>query len=62
MVTKRRNKYVYLWVVQGHYGQGWEDENAEEDSKNGRRSLREYRENMPQYPHRLIQRRELNGI
>ena len=25
---KRANKYVYLWVIQGNYGYGWEDENV----------------------------------
>lgn len=56
----KKNKYQYLWIVQGHYGQGWEDENAETNHKDARRSVREYRVNMPEYPHRLIRRRELN--
>lgn len=52
-------KYLYLWVVQGSYGCGWEDVNTEENWKEARRSIREYRENEPQYPHRVIRRREL---
>lgn len=54
------NKYLYLWVVQSYWGYGWEDVNAEDNERDGRRSLREYRENEPQVAHRLIQRRELN--
>jgi hypothetical protein len=44
------------FVIQGSYGQGWEDENTELTRADGVRSLREYRENMPQYPHRMITR------
>lgn len=54
------NKYVYLHVVQGNYGQGWEDVTAEEKRSEARARLREYRENEPQYAHRLIRRRERN--
>ena len=54
------NKYLYLWIVQGHYGfHGWEDVTASETWQEARADLRSYRENEPQYPHRLIQRREL---
>lgn len=44
------------YVIQGHYGR-WEDENYEDNRVDARRSLKEYRENMPQYAHRLIKRR-----
>lgn len=59
---KRINKYVYLWVVQGKYPgpYGWEDETAEESCREARARLKEYRQNMPEYPHRLIRRREPN--
>lgn len=53
-------KYIYLFVIQGYYSGTWEDETQTESHKEARQYLREYRENMPQYPHRLIQRRELN--
>lgn len=53
-------KYTYLFVVQGHYGYGWEDETTSECRKEARANLKEYRANMPQYAHRMIQRRELN--
>lgn len=52
-----RRKMTSEWVVQGNYGQGWEDENYETTRVDGKRSLREYRANMPGYAHRLIVRR-----
>ncbi len=52
------NKYLYLHVVQGHYGFGWEDVTQSEDYREARNDLKAYRENEPQYAHRLIQRRE----
>lgn len=60
MADKRINKWLIVQIVQGNYGGGWEDVNAEETRRDGLRSIREYRENEPQYPHRLIQRREIN--
>lgn len=55
---RKPTKYVYLNVVQGNYGQGWEDVTAETERSEARARLREYRENEPQYSHRLIRRRE----
>lgn len=54
---KKPNKYIYLKVVQGNYGQGWEDVTADEDIIKAKILLREYNENERQYPHRLITRR-----
>lgn len=55
------NKYLYMWIVQGYYAPyGWEDLTQSESHKETRARLREYRENEPQYPHRMIQRREPN--
>jgi hypothetical protein len=58
----KNNKYEYLFIIQGLYGAGygWEDVTAEESSKEARARLREYRENEPEYPHRMIRRREPN--
>jgi len=53
------NKYTYLWIVQGNYSHGWEDEAASESQKEARAALKAYRENGPG-AYRLIQRRELN--
>lgn len=50
---------VWEWVVQGNYGEshGWEAVNTESTKEDGERSLLEYDEAEPQYPHRLIKRR-----
>lgn len=44
------------WTVQGNYGQGWEDECAEDSWAEAKARLREYRENSP-YPVRCVKRR-----
>jgi len=58
----RKNKYTYLHVVQGRYGQvyGWEDLTQSENKSEARTNLKAYREAEPGTPHRLIKRRELN--
>jgi len=57
-----KNKWLYLWVVQGHYGQyGWEDLCVSEDYREARDNLKDYRENELGSTHRMIQRRELNS-
>lgn len=57
----RINKYIYYYVIQGNYGYyGFEDACFETDYKEARKRLKEHRENMPKYAHRLIKRRELN--
>lgn len=56
----RRNKYLYLYVVQGHYGFGWEDVAAGTRAE-ARTNLREYRENDPDHAYRMVHRRELNA-
>ena len=58
--TKKDNKYEYLYIVQGNYGDtyGWEDLTASDDRAEARRDLRDYTLNEP-YPHRTIRRRVL---
>jgi hypothetical protein len=56
---KTQNKYVYLFMLQGQYGQGWEDITAEETHKEARARLKEYLENEGG-SYRIINRRELN--
>tara|TARA_R110000824_G_C15187886_1_gene674430 strand:+ start:937 stop:1116 length:180 start_codon:yes stop_codon:yes gene_type:complete len=58
---KQKNKFVYLYIIQGNYGQGWEDIAASESWKESRSDLKAYRENMPEYPYRRIKRREANA-
>lgn len=65
----RQRKYIYLLVLQGNYGHGWEDLTAE-DKHSGRneygtpwlrirQSLKDYRKNEGG-TYRIIERRELN--
>lgn len=56
----KKEKFTYLYVVQGHYGQGWEDEDQSETYAEARASLSLYYANMPEYQHRIISRRTLN--
>lgn len=50
-------KTVDEWVVQQRTEQGWEDVFTAETSKEGTQTLKDYRENQPQYPARLVKRR-----
>jgi hypothetical protein len=45
------------YEIQGNYGQGWEAVCAESTRKEARARLKEYNENEPQYPHRIVKRR-----
>lgn len=51
----RRTQLVH--VVQGNYGQGWEDLTADTDYRRALSNLKDYRQNDPA-PVRLIKRRE----
>ncbi len=59
---KKQNKYVYLWVVQGSYSQGWVDLTTSENYKEAWDDFRSYRDNETEYFYRIIKRRELNTI
>jgi len=54
----RQRKTVDVWNVYGNYGAGWECVTAEASRREALRRLREYRENEPQYAHKLVMRRE----
>jgi len=43
------------WHTQGYYCAeiGWETETIDDNEKDGKQSLRDYRENVPNVPHRL---------
>lgn len=61
----KTRKFNHLFVIQGAYGQGWEDVSAYDypkERKEARSDLRAYRENEPQYRHRMIRRRERNEV
>lgn len=51
----RKTKDVY--VLQGNYGCGWESVLEEDKRKDAMERLKEYRENQPQYPHKVIKKR-----
>jgi len=57
----KTNKYEYLFVLQGNYGQGWEDLCASESSNEVRQNRKEYRENEGGN-YRIIQRREAQMV
>lgn len=59
MEPKKINKYLYLHVIQGNYGFGWEDIDAG-SYREMRTDLKLYRQEEPEYPHRMIKRREIN--
>jgi len=45
------------FIIQGNYGQGWEDVAAYETRKERKVDYKLYQENEPQYSHRTITRR-----
>jgi hypothetical protein len=53
-----QRKTIDLFIVQGLYYGQWEDETAETSRREGIERLKEYRQNMPEYAHRLIKQRE----
>ena len=57
----KTKKYDYLFVLQGNYGQGWEDLCASESSTEVRQNRKEYRENEGGN-YRIIQRREARMV
>jgi len=56
-------KYDYVNVVQGYYGYcGWEHVCTSDKRSEAIANLREYRENEPEYAHRIIRRRVLSPL
>lgn len=56
MAYKRKTRDYYS--IQQFTAQGWEEVNAEDTREDAKRSLREYRENQPEFPARFKVRRE----
>jgi|WetSurMetagenome_2_1015567.scaffolds.fasta_scaffold25323_2 hypothetical protein len=56
MPVKKIRKTKEVFVIQGNYGQGWEDVTEEEKFSEAKARLKEYNENES-YPHRRITRR-----
>ena len=51
-------KTVDTFQLHVNYGQGWEHEITEFSRREIRQRVKEYRENCPQYPVKVISRRE----
>jgi hypothetical protein len=49
----------YIYTIQGYYNNQWEDETSEINRKEAIQRLKEYRDNMPQYSHRLIKQKAI---
>lgn len=50
-------KTIDTWELQLNYGYGWEYTLTEFTREEARARLKEYRENQPQYPARLVKKR-----
>ena len=48
---------TYEWEVQGNYGHGWEVVTTEVTAEDALIQVRCYRENEPQYQHRIRRRK-----
>lgn len=57
--NKRQSTTTLYYIVQGHYGQGWEDLTQSTDYREAKANLKDYRDNDPS-PTRLIKRRVKN--
>ena len=57
--TKPNHKVKDEWYIQGYYSKeyGWEEVSAYDNIKEAKDDLKAYRENQPEYPHRLRKRR-----
>lgn len=52
------NRKTYdVWEIQGRYNGAWEIETTEVTRKAANETRALYRENMPDYPHRIIKKR-----
>lgn len=56
MAYQRKTRDVWRFYV--NYGQGWEHELDEFSLRKVRQRQKEYRENCPQYPTRVVRGRE----
>ena len=56
MAYKRKTRDIYKIMV--HYGQGWEHDCTEFTMREARARVREYRENCPEYPVKIVTGRE----
>lgn len=60
-MKKRKNKYNYIYVIQGNYGYGWDDLVECDTYTEARTTWKDYAINEVNYCHRIIKRRVLNA-
>lgn len=58
MAYKRKTRDVWNIEANYGYGHGWEVEYSEYSFREAKERIKEYRENCPQYPVRIIKKRE----
>lgn len=58
MSYKRKTRDVWNIEVNYGYGHGWEVECTEYSLREAKERLKEYRENCPEYPVRIVKKRE----
>ncbi len=52
----------FVYTIQCYYYNQWEDETSETNRKDAIQRLKEYRDNMTQYTHRLIKQTEMRNL
>lgn len=57
MAYTRKTKDEYKLMCNYGYGDGWEEVLTEETYKDIKERKKEYMENMPQYPYKIIKKR-----
>lgn len=60
MIPTHEPKFMTLFVIQGQYEQGWKDLDDAVTEADAQIILKNYRENEPEYLHRLVPRRIRN--
>jgi len=53
----RKTKDEYVLMTNYGYGDGWEEVLTEETFAEAKQRKKEYIENMPQYPYKIVKRR-----
>jgi hypothetical protein len=61
-MSRYERKTVDWFYIMGVYEKGEEELTVESSMKDARQRLREYRENEPQYRHRIKERRLPKGV
>lgn len=57
MAYVRKTKDEYVLMCDYGYGDGWEEVLTEETYAEARQRKKEYIDNMPQYPYKIVKRR-----